>query len=97
MICRAKCEKSEDKSKFFMLKRNRSGQKPAGLIQGVVHSAEFGPKGLVICTENGSYLELKVSYHFIIMTNYRCGFLMFTCCALFSCHHLLLPTGNECF
>lgn len=71
IICRAKCEKSEEKSKFFMLKRNRSGLKPAGLIQGVVHSAEFGPKGLVICTENGSYLELKVSY---LITDYRCGF-----------------------
>jgi hypothetical protein len=62
-----------------MLKRNRSGLKPAGLIQGVVHSAEFGPKGLVICTENGSYLELKVSYHFIIITNYRCDSNLFLC------------------
>lgn len=60
LFFRAKNTVNASKSKFFMLKRTRVGPKPTGLIKGVVHSAEFGPKGLVICTENGSYLELKV-------------------------------------
>ena len=80
-----------------MLKRNRSGLKPAGLIQGVVHSAEFGPKGLVICTENGSYLELKVRDYFLFYC-FRTNFVIIidTLILLFSCHLLLLPIGKEC-
>lgn len=43
-----------------MLTRSRLGSRPVGYIKGVVHSVEFGPKGIVICTENGQYLELKL-------------------------------------
>ena len=77
---RAKHRVDAAKSKFFMLKRVRSGQKPSGLIQGVVHSAEFGPKGLVICTENGSYLELKVwKLHPLQLFFYFYNFISFIC------------------
>ena len=56
---RAKSAGSKEHSKFYLLKR-MGAAKPVGMIKGVVHSAEFGPKGLVIGTEAGDNLELKV-------------------------------------
>jgi len=56
----AKSLLNKEKSKFYMLTRTRVGQRPVGHIKGVVHSVEFGPKGIVICTENAQYLELKL-------------------------------------
>ena len=56
---RAKSIGSKQQSKFYLLKR-MGAAKPVGMIKGVVHSAEFGPKGLVIGTEAGDNLELKV-------------------------------------
>ena len=59
---RGKSAGSKEQSKFYLLKRTGAA-KPVGMIKGVVHSAEFGPKGLVIGTEAGDNLELKVYIH----------------------------------
>ena len=59
-LYRAKSLQTKSESKFIILKRTKNAIKPDGYIKGVVHSAEFGPKGLVVCTEAGDSLELKV-------------------------------------
>mmetsp|Transcript_2384 Transcript_2384/g.3661 ORF Transcript_2384/g.3661 Transcript_2384/m.3661 type:complete len:560 (-) Transcript_2384:8-1687(-) len=56
----AKSLQAKSESKFIILKRTKNAIKPDGYIKGVVHSAEFGPKGLVVCTEAGDSLELKL-------------------------------------
>ena len=61
---RGKSNTAKEKSKFLVLKRTKSNLKPVGLIKGVVHSAEFGERGLVITTEGGDSLELKVFLFF---------------------------------
>jgi hypothetical protein len=58
---RSKSKKDEDKSKYFLLKRMSNKVRPSGTIKGIVHSAEFGPKGIVLCLETGHYMELKVN------------------------------------
>lgn len=60
MLFRGKSLSQKERSKFFMLTRSRVGKRPIGHIKGVVHSVEFGPMGISICTESSQCLELKL-------------------------------------
>jgi hypothetical protein len=63
-----------EKSKFLILRKTTIGLDTIGTSEGIVQTIEYGPKGMVITTQCGNCIQLKVpkksfeSWRKVIMT-----------------------------